>query len=110
MAGAHRVYVRLSRPGVVVPDVAGADGGTDPSPAAAAEFQRGGCAHQVPTLLVTGEPRLDRVIPVESTREYIGLIPGVRYQMMERTGHLGLVTQPDRFARIVSDFVNASDS
>ena len=65
---------------------------------------------QVPTLLVTGEPRLDRVIPVESTREYIGLIPGVRHQMMERTGHLGLVTQPDRFARIVSDFVNASDS
>jgi abhydrolase domain-containing protein 6 len=65
---------------------------------------------QVPTLLVTGEPRLDRVIPVESTREYIGLIPGVRHRMMERTGHLGLVTQPDRFARIVSDFVNASDS
>ena len=60
--------------------------------------------------IVTGEPRLDRVVPVESTRQYVDLIPQVRYHMMERTGHLGLVTQPERFARIVSNFVNASDS
>lgn len=63
-----------------------------------------------PTLVITGEPRLDRVVPVESTRQYVDLIPQVRYHMMERTGHLGLVTQPERFARIVSSFVNASGS
>lgn len=65
---------------------------------------------RVPTLVVTGDPRLDRVIPVGSTREYVGLIPGARYQMMDGTGHLGLVTQPTRFARIVGDFIDASDS
>jgi pimeloyl-ACP methyl ester carboxylesterase len=63
-----------------------------------------------PTLVITGEPSLDRVVPVESTREYVGLIAGARYEMMKGTGHLGLLTQPDRFARIVSDFLDARDS
>jgi pimeloyl-ACP methyl ester carboxylesterase len=61
-----------------------------------------------PTLVITGEPRLDHVVPVESTRQYVALIPRARYQMMDGTGHLGLVTQPARYARLVSDFVNAS--
>jgi pimeloyl-ACP methyl ester carboxylesterase len=65
---------------------------------------------RVPTLIVTGDPRLDRVVPVDSTREYLGLIPGAQYQMMDGTGHLGLVTQPARFARIVGDFIDASHS
>ncbi|MGH9408948.1 MAG: alpha/beta fold hydrolase [Vicinamibacterales bacterium] len=58
-----------------------------------------------PTLVLTGEPALDRVVPVESTREYLALIPGAQYAMMERTGHLGLVTRPDQFAQIVCNFV-----
>lgn len=62
------------------------------------------------TLVVTGEPALDHVVPVDSTRQFVGLIDGARYVMMERTGHLGLVTQPERFARIVGDFVNGSNS
>ena len=61
-----------------------------------------------PTLVVTGEPSLDRVVPVASTREYATLVGGAKYVMMDRTGHLGLLTQPERFARIVGDFVNAS--
>jgi 3-oxoadipate enol-lactonase len=66
------------------------------------------CAHVgAPTLVITGEPGLDRVVPVESTREYTTLIRGAQYVMMDRTGHLGLLTQPERFARIVADFVNA---
>jgi len=64
----------------------------------------------VPALVVTGEPDLDRVVPVASTREFVPLIPDVKYEMMEGTGHIGLVTQPDRFARIVGTFVNASSS
>lgn len=64
----------------------------------------------VPTLVVSGEPGLDRVVPVTSTREFVTLIPGAKYEMMRETGHIGLVTQPGRFARIVGTFVNASSS
>lgn len=57
-----------------------------------------------PALVITGEPALDRVVPVASTREYLTLIPGARYAMMEGTGHLGIVTRPERFAEIVTSF------
>ena len=63
---------------------------------------------RAPALIVTGEPGLDSVVPVEVTQRYRTLIPGSRYEMMEGTGHLGLVTQPDRFANLVSRFVHAS--
>jgi 3-oxoadipate enol-lactonase len=72
---------------------------------------RGDCARIVaPTLVVTGEPELDRVVPVASTREYVTLIRGARYEMMPRTGHLGSITQPEQFARIVSEFIHAAHS
>lgn len=67
-------------------------------------------AISTPTLVVTGEPHLDRVVPVESTREYLSLIRGARYEMMDGTGHLGMLTQPERFVGIVSDFIDARDS
>ncbi|HEX6975645.1 MAG TPA: alpha/beta hydrolase [Vicinamibacterales bacterium] len=60
-----------------------------------------------PTLVVTGEPRLDQVVPVEITRAYASLIRGARYEMMERTGHIGLVTRPRRFSELVCGFVHA---
>jgi len=63
-----------------------------------------------PTLVVTGEPGLDRVVPVESTRRYAELIANARYVMMDRTGHQGVLTQPARFAALVSEFVNADHS
>jgi pimeloyl-ACP methyl ester carboxylesterase len=67
------------------------------------------CAQlQAPTLVVTGEPALDRVVPVESTREYLQRIPGSRGVVLERTGHIGLVTRPDRFAAIVTEFVRSA--
>lgn len=58
-----------------------------------------------PTLLVTGEPSLDRVVPVASSLEYLALIPGARHVTLPRTGHIGLVLHPDEFARIVTAFV-----
>lgn len=64
----------------------------------------------VPTLIVTGEPGLDRIVPVESTRRYVQLIPNARYVMMDKTGHQGVLTQPRRFAALVSEFVNADHS
>lgn len=63
-----------------------------------------------PTLVITGEDALDRVVPAASTREYTRLIAGARYEMMDGTGHIGLVTQPERFARVVGEFVDASYS
>jgi 3-oxoadipate enol-lactonase len=72
---------------------------------------REACARiAAPTLVMTGDPALDRVVPTASTREFVSLIPGAKYEMMEYTGHLGLITQPDRFARIVGTFVNAASS
>ena len=59
-----------------------------------------------PTLVITGEPDLDQIVPVETTREYIACIPGARHVIFEGTGHLGVVTRPDRFADIVCDFVD----
>lgn len=60
-----------------------------------------------PTLLVTGEAALDRVVPVASSLDYLTLIPGARHVTLPRTGHLGIVTRPDAWADIVSDFVGA---
>lgn len=58
-----------------------------------------------PTQIVTGDPGLDRVVDVASTREYLRTIPGSRYDRIERTGHIGLVTRPERFADAVTRFV-----
>jgi pimeloyl-ACP methyl ester carboxylesterase len=61
-----------------------------------------------PTLLITGEPALDRVVPVSSSVEYLELIPGARHVVLEQTGHIGLVSKPERFANVVSEFVNTA--
>jgi 3-oxoadipate enol-lactonase len=63
-----------------------------------------------PTLVVTGEPGLDRVVPAEQTRRFVHLIPGARVAVLERTGHLGLVTRPAAFADIVGGFVAAHEA
>jgi pimeloyl-ACP methyl ester carboxylesterase len=65
------------------------------------------CRVVAPTLVITGEADLDRVVPAETTRRYASLVRGAQYRLMERTGHIGSLTQPARFARIVADFVHA---
>jgi len=58
-----------------------------------------------PTLVITGEPHLDRVVPVAGSREYASAIPrGATVATLARTGHIGCVTRPDAFARLVRDF------
>ena len=59
-----------------------------------------------PTLLITGESGLDRVVPQPSTLEYLTLIPGARNVVLPRTGHVGLVTAPRLFAQIVGQFMD----
>jgi pimeloyl-ACP methyl ester carboxylesterase len=67
------------------------------------------CARiQAPTLVLSGEEHLDRVVPVATTRRYAQLIGTARYEQLTGTGHLGVLTQPKRFAQLVSDFVHAN--
>jgi len=60
-----------------------------------------------PTLIVTGERGLDHVVPVSGSSGYLGLIKGARDAVIERTGHLGVITRPDRFAELVCAFAPA---
>jgi pimeloyl-ACP methyl ester carboxylesterase len=60
---------------------------------------------RVPTLVVTGEPHLDRIVPAENTMQYVEMIPGATHYRLERTGHLGLLTRPELYAAVVGDFV-----
>ena len=63
-----------------------------------------------PTLIVTGHPSLDLVVPVESTRQYLKFVRNSRYEMMADTGHSGSLTQPLTLARLVGDFIHADHS
>lgn len=57
-----------------------------------------------PTLVITGERELDRIVNCDETMDYVSLIDGARFHLLENTGHLGIVSAPDRFAAIVSRF------
>ena len=58
-----------------------------------------------PTLIVTGEQRLDNVVPVENTLNYVQAIQGAAHVVLEDTGHLGAITQSRQFAEVVHNFV-----
>jgi pimeloyl-ACP methyl ester carboxylesterase len=67
------------------------------------------CARiHAPTLVLTGEEPLDRVVPVSNTQSFCRLIRDARYCVLEGTGHLGVLTQPSNFARVVGEFVHAN--
>jgi pimeloyl-ACP methyl ester carboxylesterase len=66
----------------------------------------GVCARvTTPTLVVTGERTLDRVVPVDGTLAYMPLIAGAEHRTLERTGHLGSITTPAAFAGVLREFV-----
>jgi pimeloyl-ACP methyl ester carboxylesterase len=71
------------------------------------ESQRASDCLQVvaPTLVVHGEGQLDHVVSVEGTSDYGRLIRGARTVVLERTGHLGTMTHPHDFARVVGAFL-----
>jgi pimeloyl-ACP methyl ester carboxylesterase len=58
-----------------------------------------------PTLIITGEPRLDRVVQVSSSLEYLDLIPNARHSTLPGTGHIGLIAKPHEFAAVVDRFL-----
>ncbi len=59
---------------------------------------------KVPTLVVTGEERLERVVPPGASKEYLAMWPHAHTETLARTGHLGLITRPYEFAVLVSRF------
>lgn len=63
-------------------------------------------AVQAPVLLVTGEPELDRIVPVDVTRRYLDEFKEAEHVVVTRTGHLGMATRPDAFADVLERFVN----
>jgi pimeloyl-ACP methyl ester carboxylesterase len=63
---------------------------------------------KAPVLVVTGEAHLERVVPVHLTREYLDLWPQARAETLPRTGHLGLITRPDEFVKLIVAFVEDS--
>jgi pimeloyl-ACP methyl ester carboxylesterase len=58
-----------------------------------------------PTLVTTGEPELDHVVPPDHSAGYLRLLPQAEHRTLERTGHIGVVTRRERFAESVADFV-----
>ena len=65
---------------------------------------------QMPTLLVTGEPGLDRVVPPALTLDYRSVWPHAQHATLRRTGHLGLITRPRAFADVVTSFLDQARS
>jgi 3-oxoadipate enol-lactonase len=63
---------------------------------------------RVPTLVVTGDAELERVVPVNRTREYLDLLPQASAVTLRGTGHLGLITKPVEFAQLVVPFAERS--
>ena len=62
---------------------------------------------KVPTMILTGEESLERVVSPHMTREYLAIWPHARVETLARTGHLGMITRPEEFAALVSGFVSA---
>ena len=60
---------------------------------------------EAPTMVVTGEPALDQVVPVSATLEFAEAIAGAETTVLDRTGHIGFATRPESFAAIVAGFV-----
>ena len=58
-----------------------------------------------PTLLITGEPGLDRIVPTEASCRMLEWLPDARHVTLAHTGHWGLVTRREAFAREVAHFV-----
>jgi pimeloyl-ACP methyl ester carboxylesterase len=63
-------------------------------------------AVKAPALIVTGEPGLDNVVPVDVSRRYLDELESAQHVVLQHTGHIGLVTRPEAFADVLGRFVN----
>jgi pimeloyl-ACP methyl ester carboxylesterase len=58
---------------------------------------------RLPVLLIWGEG--DRLLPVERAREAVRELPGARLEVIEGAGHTPQAERPDRFNRVLEDFL-----
>ena len=58
-----------------------------------------------PTLVVTGESGLDRIVPVRDTKKFLKLIRGSTHRVLPETGHLGSIMKPYRFSEMCGQFI-----
>ncbi len=56
-----------------------------------------------PTLIVWGEH--DTLVPAKDAKRLEDLIPDARREMFERTGHVAMLERPERFNRVLADFL-----
>jgi pimeloyl-ACP methyl ester carboxylesterase len=67
------------------------------------ELPKIGC----PTLIVWGAH--DTLVPVKDAKRMEELIPGSRRVVFERTGHVAMLERPERFNRLLRDFLAAHE-
>lgn len=67
------------------------------------DFEADCSRSRTPTQIITGETALDRVVPVDSSREYLNTISGSTTVTIANTGPIGIATRPGRFAKMVSE-------
>jgi pimeloyl-ACP methyl ester carboxylesterase len=60
-----------------------------------------------PTLIVWGEH--DQLVPARDAERLEELIPGARREVFERTGHVAMLERPERFNRLLRDFLAEDD-
>jgi pimeloyl-ACP methyl ester carboxylesterase len=58
---------------------------------------------RLPVLLIWGEG--DRLLPLERAREAVRELPGARLEVIEGAGHTPQAERPDRFNRVLEDFL-----
>ena len=63
-------------------------------------------AAEIPTLLVWGDQ--DPIIPVEHAHRAHAVMPGSRLEIFEGAGHFPHCEQPERFVRVLTDFLRTS--
>jgi len=63
---------------------------------------------KAPALIVTGEPGLDKVVPVDESRRYLDDLRSAAHVVLKRTGHIGMVTRPEAFADVLERFVSGA--
>ena len=64
-------------------------------------------APEIPTLIVWGDH--DHIIPVAQGRATHEAIPGSRLEIFEHAGHFPHCEQPDRFSKVLIDFMDTTD-
>jgi pimeloyl-ACP methyl ester carboxylesterase len=64
-------------------------------------------AERLPTLIVWGER--DRIIPVAHAHAAHEALPGSRLVLFEGSGHFPHTEEPERFADVLTDFVESTD-